>query len=354
MSKLFTLIFTGTLVAAGMMVVPRASFALTAELLSITPEPLQDVTSQIDTGDMPSGAALYAMIGELDQSYTATFSIDAEPAIVVTPGANISVDERYTYDATAGTLTVPFTVNGIIDDADKGVPDGYGFTMIVMVPAVTDDSQDGPPPAMIGSWFSTNLQDWELIPPSPEQIAFGFELSGPAGETGFFRMFMPDAIIALLSQYAETDLTAEDLAIFNNDAQSSLAVSSVTGGAYIDISVTFDEDSTAVVSAVRTADDTVTKTITAQPKQALSLAAKDSSVATGRTARLYGWLGSGRANQTIRLLRKLKGTQSYSLWRTVTTNADGYFSVRYTARKQASFKAKRGTLTSDAVTVSIN
>lgn len=124
-----------------------------------------------------------------------------------------------------------------------GVPSYAASTFgIAFVPAETKTS-DGPPEEMKGSWMSTNISPeyWELVPPDEDDPGFGYKLSGPEGEQGFFQMFIPAAMIDYLSSaYGET-LSAEDHAVFNDGEQASLDIESGQGGAFVSILVNFQK-----------------------------------------------------------------------------------------------------------------
>lgn len=342
------IISASLLLAVSVLFAPKATQALTAELVSISPSPLEDISDQMTPGDGPAGIAMFGWLGTVDESYTAVFTVDESPALVITPGANIDPSAPWTYDATAGTVTVTFTLEGIVGSENfQSFPEGMGAAIVALVPASSDGS--GPPAAMTGGWLSTNLQDWEIIPPSQDNIAFGFNLTGASGTTGYFHMFIPNAVIDLMNTFSETEITADDLAVFVDDQQASLDVTVMDDGVYIDINVTFSEASTAV-----TANSDVTKQVTAEPQLPISLAAKKTTVSKGADARLYGWIDQAKADKTITLYRKLKGESSYSVWKTVKTNSQGYFSKKYKAGKTATYKAKYKTKSSESVKVTVN
>lgn len=310
------------------LVLPLSGWAFTAELVSITPE-ATDISAMIT--DAPEGVAISGWLAETDTEYTAVFSVDESPAIVITPGGDISLDNPWSYDADAGTVTVTFTATGL-----KATDDSPDNLAIVALVGVVEKGEGGPPAEMTGAWLSTNIQNWELIPPSKNNIAFGFSLTGPVGEKGFFHMFMPDSVIDLLSQYAGVELKIEDLAVFNGDSQSSLSITEVDGGAYIDINVVFSDTTTSVSAA----DDTVTKDLTVQKQLPISLAATKTEVKKNKTFDLYGWLKNGKSKQTVTVWRKQSGEDEFTKIDTLKTDSDGYFAETYTAKKTAKYKVK--------------
>jgi hypothetical protein len=342
--NLFTLLATSTLLVALGWLTLKPIQTLAAEIVSITPD-ATDITDQLSDG-APADVTMFGWVGTVDQDYTAVIAVNEEPVLLITPGATIDPTNPWVYDETAGTVTVAFTLKGLIDDTIKGLPAGSGVGIVAMIGATS--AGNGPPAEMTGGWLSTNLQEWEIIPPSEKQVAFGFNLTGPSGTTGYFRMFLPETLIDLLSNYSGQSLTVDDLAVFVDDQQASLSVTEINGGAYIDINITFSEASTVVAA------DSVTKKIVTAPQLSISLAAKKTTVSKGSDARLYGWINQAKANKTITLYRKLKNEKTYSVWKTIKTDNDGYFSAKYKASKTASYKAKYKDNSSETVKVTVD
>lgn len=328
----------------------KPTLAFTSSLVSITPS-ANDISSQIQAPDgTPTGMGMYGWVGTVDQAYTAVFSVDESPAMLVTPGADIDPATPWAYDATAGTVTVTFTLKGIVgSDSFQSFPNGMGVAILALVPVSTDGS--GPPAAMTGAWLSTDLQSWSIIPPSADNVAFGFDLTGASGTTGYFHMFIPTGVIDLMSQLSGQTLTSSDLAVFNGDYQSSLNVTDMTGGAYVDINVAFSS-ADQTVSAISSTN--ITKSITAAPRLPLSLTPAKTTVAKNSNAKLFGWIDPAKTNKTVTLYRKLKGATSFSVWKTVTTNSSGYFKTTFTAKKTANYKAKYSSHKSSVVKITVS
>lgn len=311
---------------------PKPSLAFTATLVSLTPD-ATDISDQID---LPENIAGFGFMGTMDQDYEAVFSVDEEPAMVVLPGGEMNLDQNWVYDSVGSRVIVNFTATGVKGDFGESFPEGSAVFIIALVP-VAAEGEDGPPESMTGAWLSTNVMNWSLIPPSPEAPYFGFELTGPAGETGFLHMFIPATLIDLLSEYSGQDLSAESMAVFENNDQSSTSVTDVDGSAYIDINVTFSNNVTSPAGAAETE---VVKEITAGAKLPISLAATKYAVTKGDKTRFYGWIKSGKAGKTVTLWRKLKGADEFVKIATLTTQADGYFSTKVVINKTATYKAK--------------
>ncbi len=349
MQKRFSIFAVG-ICAAVIFLMARPSWALTVDVVSMTPTPQQDITDMID--DAPEGVGIVGWILEKDVEYTAVLAVDEAPAVVITPGGDVALDQPWVYDETNGQLTVVFTSTGLKQVGEDAGPENVAI--IAVVPPVPL-GEDGPPVEMTGATLSTNVQNWELIPPSENNHAFGFSLTGPEGETGFVHMYMPQGIIDLLSQFSGEELAIEDLAVFNGDSQSSMSITEVEGGAYIDINVTFTE--AAVVSPTAT-NGSVTKSITVREQLPISLAVNKSEIKAGKTSRVFGWLKNGKKNETVTVWRKLKGENTFTKWKTVTTEQDGYYNVSFTARQTATYKAKyrtnKGVKVSTAEKITVN
>ncbi|MBI2415628.1 MAG: hypothetical protein HYV33_03140 [Candidatus Kerfeldbacteria bacterium] len=334
---------------------PVSGWAFTAELQSISPEPQLDISDMM--GDLPDRVAIAGWI--LDETdiengveYTAVFTADEVPAGVITPGATLSLDTPPVWDEVANTYTVQFVPTGMKQPTGSDSPENVAMVALVGV-ADTAAGEDGPPEEMRGFWLSTDVQEWALIPPSPNQTtpAFGFSLTGPIDETGSMTVFMPDGIKDLLSEYSSQDLEWADMAVFDGDNQASLDITETDGGALFELSVVFTETVTTTPTA---SSKTVTKTLTVQKQLPISLAANKTKLKHGKQFRLYGWLKNGQRNQTIAIWRKQTGEKTYTKVNTVTTEHDGYFDQAYTARKTASYKVKyrrNGKMIESAVTM---
>lgn len=338
---------------------PLSAMAFTADLQSISPTPQQDISDMM--GSAPERVVLAGwVIDETDiqngTTYTAVFSVDEEPAGVIAPGTTMSVDAPPVYDAATGTYTVQFVPSGMKQPTDSDSPENVAIIALVGV-ADNTAGEDGPPAEMTGFWLSTNVQNWALIPPSPDQAtpAFGYSLTGPIGETGSMTVFMPDGIKNLLSTYSGQTLTWADLAVFDGDNQASLDITKVTGGAVFDLNVIFSESATTTPSAKTT---TVTKTLTVQKQLPISLVASKTELNKGKQFSLYGWLKNGKQNQTITVWQKKSGDSNYTKIDTLTTAAAGYYTQTYTAKTTAKYKVKYHkngkTITSTAIAVTVN
>lgn len=305
MKKLLRLLITSTVTFSTILAAQSAN-ALTVTLDTISPE-ATDLSEMFQQG-APDDVTINGWLTTPGTEYTATYSVDEQPAVVVNPGGQIEVG-GIAYDADAGTLAVTFTATGIVSDFQLG----SDVSIIGLVAATESLSEDGPPAEMRGAFMSTNVQEWELIPPSPENPAFGFVLTGPAGEEGFFRMLIPDAVVDLLSEFSGVELQANDLAVVMDDQIATLSISDVEGGYLVDINVTFEADNTQV-AGVAASDETITREVVVEKQPVLSLALAK-QVSAGKTASLKGYLNlaSGKnKGKTLELYRK-RGNGKYTL-----------------------------------------
>lgn len=325
-----TIALCASVFAFAFVLLPHPGRAITGELVSITPEPQTDISDMV--GDAPESVLIFAWLLEEGTDYTVVASVSEEPAVIITPGGDMSLDNPWSYDADAGTVTVTFTATGL--KQTSGGPDNAGLLAIV---APVPLGEDGPPAEMIGTWFATDIQEWELIPPS-DNPSFGFTLTGPAGETGFFHMFMPDTIIELLSELSGEELTVQDLAVFNGDSQSSMSITEVEGGAYIDINVTFS--STTISATAKNASGGVTKSITVREQLAVSIAAAKTSVKEGKNARLFGWVKNGKKGQKVQVWRKAEGETKFVKWETAKLKKGGAYELKFTPDATATYRVK--------------
>lgn len=337
----------GSTISVGLILSAHSAQALTVTVNSITPE-ATDITDMIGGG--PGGDIVFnGWLTTEAQEYVVEYTVDEQPAVVINPGGTIEVGD-VVYDESVGTLTVTFTATGIITNTEQT------FSVLAMIGAVAE-GEDGPPAEMRGAFMSTNVEEWELVPPSPGNPAFGFILSGPEGEEGFFRMLIPDAIVDLLSQFTGETLTGEDLAVVMDDQIASLSITDVDGGFFVDINVTFEENNTEVASV--SADDTVTREVVVEQQPVLSLAL-EKQVAKGSSAELNAYLNlaSGKnKGKTLALYRK-RGKDEYMLISEKTvkqTNGSVAFKQKVTSKTdkyKVKYKAKGKTAkVSNVVTV---
>ncbi|MCB0332196.1 MAG: hypothetical protein KDD55_01785 [Bdellovibrionales bacterium] len=256
-----------------------------------------------DFGDGPSGAELFVFLANaVGSTYTIVFNVDEEPASVVGLPGEIN---SYDYDSGAGTLSVEFNHTGY---AEGTVPPGPPTSFSIALVAAVGVGEDGPPAAMKGSYMGTNLgpADWMLLPPSEDDPAFGFQLSGAKGTTAFFQFFVPEGMITFLSDVFDEELTAEDLAAFNNGTETTVSVVASGTGALIAVDVLFtaattlesadDEVQSAVVRTEPIVRKSLSKQITVNKASDLPLSANKKKVKQGGRVLLQGCVNDHRVS----------------------------------------------------------
>lgn len=329
----------------------------TASLDSIMPNTASTFTGG---GPDPEGAVLIQFMGTpLGTTYTAVFNVSAQPAMVVMMAADI---QSWSYDEFTQKVTVHFKHVGFVPGAqDPFAPDSI-FNIAFVWPA-ENESDDAPPAAMIGCYMSTDIVQWELILPDDESLdeddfGVGFKLYGPEGQTGFFRMFIPQTMIDYMKTLLGVDaLPVDDLAIFNDEKQASLDITEVAGGIYVSVNVLFsdldfifeeEDDSqyflkSSLSSSYFAESDDVSKKITVNKQLPISITTNSKKVIKNDQASISGWLDNASGGENIDLLRKKKGETKYKKWKKaqgIVTDSSGYFNYSFTAKKTARYKFK--------------
>lgn len=307
-----------------------------------------DITDIVNLNSPGSDVEIFAFSGVADETYELVFATETEPTMLITPGADMENANDWEYDATADTTTMRVTYKGIVTETNDENSQ-YEMFIIALVYSSGDVDAGGAPAEMAGAALATNLLQWLIIPPMPDSPYFGFQLTGTPGTTGFFHMFIPETAIEHISNMSGKNLTPESMAVFVDDQQASMNITEVDGGAYIDINITFKEDVLGVTST-----SNIIKKITAGAREKISLVAKKESVEKGSTARLFGWINKAKSGKTVVIYRKVKGQDKFTLWKEVETDEQGYFKIKYTAKKTAHFKAEYLEVKTEKVTVTVD
>ena len=255
--------------------------------------------------------------------YTITFKTSEQPASVVAiPGRVLS----YTYtENTSGdpefphNLVIEFSHERYAGGVEAELPGPVSDFAIALLPAVSL-GENGPPAEMRGSYLATNISplSWTLIPPTPGNVNFGYEVSGNNGQTAFFDIFVPDGLIAALSALAGRPITQNDLSLFSNNTQASSSFRRIEGanpGALIEVLLTFspttnvvedadDVETSSLVSGTSAYERAgeVTKRLTVGEAPALSLIAARKAVKSGGRVKVYGWAKNGSAGELVKIL----------------------------------------------------
>ncbi|MCB0339221.1 MAG: hypothetical protein KDD53_06440, partial [Bdellovibrionales bacterium] len=177
---------------------------------------------------------------------------------------------------------------------------------------------------------------WNLIPPSPpDDIFFGFELNGKEGETGFFRMKIPDTLIDHLSELAGKTLNVDDLAIFNDGKQASLDIEDLSDGIIVNIKTVFkegfnlappppmqQEPAKGFLSKGGDSSSGLTKTYSVGEREDSTsdggVAATVKTSTVKKTAKLTAVVSTGlSAGQTIKVKKRVLTSSGKKTWRTV-------------------------------------
>jgi len=363
--------FVFMIVAATLL--PFGAVANIASNCTITPEPPFDLTDGA-TPPQPGVEIFIYAANSTGQDYTFECDVTEQPASVVILPAKINA---MTYNSVTGKLSVNFTHIPYIEGSNVPAPPGTTTFSIALVPA--GNGLSGIPIQMKGSWMATNVPPagvdpsgaggWELLPPTPDSPFFGYRINGPAGSTGIFRMFIPEAMRELLewlmNQQSQTPVTLnwEDLAVYNNNQQAAMGITpQVGGGALVDIRVSFDEGAIEVVPGTEGAllslrhgyagsSAGVDKRLTVGVAQPLSLTADDLTPAKNSSVKLFGWVKNCVQGAFVKLTSnraakaaKAKGGKPLAKyikngWKRVRLGNDCSYQQTYTARKRDVFMA---------------
>lgn len=380
---LTTLFVPAVLVSAQQRPMPRPTPTLPAQPVQIDLVSIAPTANRVMARpkEFPERLAVFVLQGTKGTAYSAVFSAPQEPSVVIGIGANIS---STAFDATTQQETISFTfsdsivttdtpafpANHFILIIDPGVDrvfnpqprpeDGFrpprlralADTVSCLGPgnrsgSATVQTETGPPAEAAGSYMSTNLFDWCVIPPTEATPQFGFRLGAPSGKRGYFKKKLSKGLVDLLSRLAGKTLQPSNLAIFNNGFEASKSITATDdGGAIININVTFKSTLTTVANSSRaalgaesarvvtSADDStsVEKTITTSEAEPLSLTPKNTQITRTKTA-LYGFVddisaiaGVGsRATSTVTIQKKSGST--FKTIGTATLNSDGSYSA---------------------------
>lgn len=321
--------------------------------------------------------------------YTFECDVTEQPASVVVLPATIN---SLLFES--GKLTLVFTNTSYIEGSNVPAPPGQTTFSIAIIPA--DPNGTGIPNEMRGSWMATNIPPvgvdpsgaggWELIPPSQANPYFGYKLNGPAGSSGFFKMFIPDNMRQLLEQLINlkanppVSLTWNDLAVFNNDQQASMAITEQGDGALVDINVNFTDGSTDIEDQSSQLDllprrarvgGGIDKKITVGRAKPISLTASNTKPRKGSTLRLYGWVQNCQPGEKVSLtstqaLKKAKAKGAKSLarykkkgWKELRLRNDCGYSHSYKIKNNDVFQTllkrkKQRVIKSDRLKVKVS
>lgn len=320
--------FSLSLAASFLLLFPLLTTA--GSVVSITP-----AATEIDSALLPeSGGEVFGWVTEIGTEYEVVVALDDTAVVLVCVGGELS-GLGWT-DNGDGTATTNFTSVEMLDN-DMELADGMTATLLNFEPAA-EYGEGGPTIEALGTWLSTNVIEWEMYPPMEDDVSFGYSFTGPAGEEGVFKMFVPDSLVTFLGDVKGSPLTEADLAVFADDSQVTSSVDAMAGGLLVDLSLDFIEGSTTIAGKDSDSDG-VTKKVTVEEKLPVSLAVKKASIKKSGKTRLYGWLKNGKKKQKVKLYRKI-GKKKWKKWKTLTSKKNGYFTKQITVNKNVKYKAK--------------
>ncbi len=277
---------------------------------------------------------------DLGTEFTAVINLDGTDdetdlaPLVIATGAKVL---SYDYDATAKQMTIVYEGDEFVipNDSEPTQLCAFAFVMPNEDPTRESPNVSGPPASMASGYVSTNVLQWSITPPSgPEDMGFGLTLTGTAGDSSYFKMYMPATMLELMSTMSGQEITADDLALFLDGYQTTLE-KTVTddGGILFNVNFTFTSTNNTVNSLLtsRSASSSVTRTFLAQEREDLSLAITKRRIAKNTQIKLYGWLkGNQVNNKEIKVFRKKVGASRYRLVTTLTTqNENGYYYYKF-------------------------
>jgi hypothetical protein len=306
-----------------------------ATLESITP------SVSLRDGSIPPQANVEIFVfagNQPNTSYTAVFNnVAAEPASVVVLPATVS---STSYDSAAQKLTVVFTHVPYVDGTTP--PGPLTDFSIALVSA----SAGGAPEALRGSWMATNISplDWTLIPPTASSPAFGYQIAGPVGKSGFLRMLIPAGMFSFVSSLYGQSITANDFAVFSGTIQTNVLVESLgNGSALVNVSVPFSATNSEVVdveearyegASLEAQAGSVAKKITVGREADLSLSPNPTgSIKRNKSVSLFGCIASRvpfTAGEKVSIAVKRAGSSSTTVVRG-TLDAKGCYRKSYKA-----------------------
>ncbi|MBI4407745.1 MAG: hypothetical protein HY565_04585 [Candidatus Kerfeldbacteria bacterium] len=339
---------------------PHASRADSITLDGVSPTEDENITPPDNQKASEENFYTFWLKGQIGTQYEANFTVSEEPAFTFVSGGDMTLEDNVHYNPDNSTFTVTYTAVALqqIDSQSSLELDENQTLTIIAISFPAAEGENGPGAATIGSWLATNFQEWTLTTPSESNNAMGATVQGDAGDTGDFELFMPDSALNLMAEYdGEEEYSAEDMAVYKDDAQAQAEVEAVTGGAYVSFSTTLPEESNVSEDeepqALHPLAQGVSQALTVAPIPPLTLNVSDESVEKYDYVKLTGTIKSGKSGKTVTLWRRFKDGQ-FEKFATVTTTKNGKFKLRLKIRRNIIFKAKYKDDVSDSVSVQVN
>lgn len=350
---LFTVSMYSLVLLCGLSLKPWQAAAQTISLQGVLPEVDEDITPPDNQKAAEENFYTFWFKGQIGTEYQANFTVSEEPAFTFVSGGNMTMEDNIHYNAEEQTFTVTYTAEVLEQiDSQSGLELDEGQTLtIIAISFPVEEGESGPGESTIGSWVATNFQEWTLITPSAESNGMGAEVRGDVGDTGQFKMFMPQVAIDVMAEYdnAEAgDYDASDFATYEDDALSEEEVTQVTGGALLNFTATIPESSEV------TSQDASYSSLTVEvaPKEAVSFTSDKTQVKKDRYVTFTGWIKSGKKGKTVTLLRRTEDT-GYTQVRSTETTTGGKFTFTLKVHELSAFKAKFKTHKSQAISITI-
>lgn len=359
--------FTGYIAAR-----PVAASAESIELQGVIPALDEDITPPDNQKAEEENFYTFWFKGQIGTEYQVNFTVSAEPAFTFVSGGNMSVENAIHYNAETETFTVTYTaekLEQIDSQSSLALEDGQTLT-IVAVSFPVAEGENGPGADSVGSWISTNFQEWSLTTPSGDSNVMGARVRGDAGDTGQFKLFMSQTSVDAMAQNDNAEAgeyTGEDLALYaDGDIKPKKDIQDVAGGgALLNFNATIPEESEestegqeegsseqSIAGFSAQSGQGSSLSIEVGPKPAVTLHTDKESVKQYRYVTLTGKIKSGLEGKTVKLLRRTIDTD-YTVIKSTVTKKNGKFSFRVKIREMSGFQAKFKKQKSTEVSVTL-
>lgn len=340
--------------------VPFVSQAASISLNDISPAVDENITPPDNQKASEENFYTFWLKGQIGTEYTVSFDVSEEPAFTFVSGGDMSLDNNISYDDSTGTFTVTYTaveLEQIDSQSELSLEENQTLT-IVAISFPVAEGEAGPGESTIGSWLATNFQEWILTTPSSEHNMIGATVSGDAGDTGDFELFMPATTMDAMAELDNADsYSAEDFALYQDGDKADADIEAVSGGAYLNFSTTIPEESsednnTDQPQAVTPTNNGVDQSLMVAPLEAITLNSSKNSVEKYKYVTLSGKIKSGRKGEKVSLWRRFENT-TLKKFETVRTKKNGRFELRVKINKNVLFKAKYDGDVSDPIYIQV-
>lgn len=341
---------------------PSTASAQSIELQRVFPEVDENITPPDNQKGAEENFYTFWFKGQIGTEYGAAFTVSEEPAFTFVSGGNMTLEDNIHYDPDTHTFSVTYTAEALEQiDSQSSLELDEGQTLtIIAISFPVAEGESGPGEATIGSWISTNFQEWTLITPNEENNMLGAEVSGDAGDEGQFKMFIPQVSLDAMAvnDHAEVDeYTAEDFAMYQDNTFTTEDITSVTGGALLNFAAVIPEETGSEEGEEEQAPAAQSGSgssvlIEVGPKDNVTILSDKQEVKEGRFVTFTGWLKSGKKGKTVTLLRRTEDT-AFAPVATAVTTKNGKFTFTLKVWEASAFKAKFKTKKSQALQITI-